>query len=47
MEVVLCAGDKLFLVPVELISQAKEAKKRALDRKLNIEDRENRSVSVS
>lgn len=45
MEMILCADDKLFLVPGALFSQAQEAKKRAQDRRIHIQDRENRTVS--
>lgn len=44
MEMLLCAGEKLFFVPNELYNQAKQAKQKALDRKLVAQEKD--SVSM-
>lgn len=45
MEILLCAGNRLFLVPKELVTQAEEAKTCVLNRRGLFQGKQNRPVS--
>lgn len=47
MEMILCAGDNLFVVPNEIYNQAKQAKQKALDRKLISKEKDVNNVSAT